>query len=308
MRGGRLFILLAWTNLVPPPAPVSLRAPAAATNLGDEAVRNGIATLLALAAAGISSAQTVTLTLNSSRAGQTVSPGTMIDWTISFTVSSGDNAGLALLACDITQDAANPATMDIPPATGVPAPMANFSRPAGIANPGESNPTTGYVGVQRGTPGAMNLLQVGGGQNTFGQALPPGTGIAESANVIGAVGQGGAEILAHGSFPAPSVEGTYVFTLANARANVVTTVNAPPELSPAVSAAVDTTLGSFSFTVGGGIPGDLDGDGDVDLTDLAVLLANFGTLTGATYEQGDIDGDGDVDLADLATLLANFGT
>ena len=55
------------------------------------------------------------------------------------------------------------------------------------------------------------------------------------------------------------------------------------------------------------IPGDLDGDGDVDLSDLAQLLAHYGTTSGATYEQGDIDGDGDVDLSDLAALLANYG-
>lgn len=54
-------------------------------------------------------------------------------------------------------------------------------------------------------------------------------------------------------------------------------------------------------------PGDLNGDGEVGLTDLATLLSNFGTPSGATAEMGDLDGDGDVDLSDLATLLANFG-
>ncbi|MBU0617227.1 MAG: hypothetical protein KKI02_05895, partial [Planctomycetes bacterium] len=57
-----------------------------------------------------------------------------------------------------------------------------------------------------------------------------------------------------------------------------------------------------------GCPGDLDGDGDVDLTDLAVLLGNYGMTSGATYEDGDLDGDGDVDLTDLAALLAVYGT
>ncbi len=53
--------------------------------------------------------------------------------------------------------------------------------------------------------------------------------------------------------------------------------------------------------------GDLDGDDDIDLSDLAQLLGNYG-LTGATYEDGDLDADGDVDLADLAALLAVYGT
>ena len=55
-------------------------------------------------------------------------------------------------------------------------------------------------------------------------------------------------------------------------------------------------------------PGDLDGDGDVDLTDLATLLSNYGMTSGATYEDGDLDGDEDVDLSDLAALLAVYGT
>ena len=54
--------------------------------------------------------------------------------------------------------------------------------------------------------------------------------------------------------------------------------------------------------------GDLDGDLDIDLSDLATLLANYGVTSGAVYEDGDIDEDGDVDLSDLASLLAVYGT
>ncbi len=55
-------------------------------------------------------------------------------------------------------------------------------------------------------------------------------------------------------------------------------------------------------------PGDIDHDGDVDLSDLAQLLGNYGMTSGATYEDGDLDGDGDVDLSDLAALLGVYGT
>jgi len=55
-------------------------------------------------------------------------------------------------------------------------------------------------------------------------------------------------------------------------------------------------------------PGDLDGDNDIDLSDLAQLLAYYGLTSGAAYEQGDLDEDGDVDLSDLAALLSVYGT
>jgi hypothetical protein len=49
------------------------------------------------------------------------------------------------------------------------------------------------------------------------------------------------------------------------------------------------------------VPGDLNGDGNVDLSDLGILLASFEIDGG-----GDLDGDGDTDLSDLGILLANF--
>jgi len=55
----------------------------------------------------------------------------------------------------------------------------------------------------------------------------------------------------------------------------------------------------------GSIPGDLDGDGDVDQGDLGILLADWGCAGGGCV--GDCDGDGDTDQADLGVLLANWG-
>lgn len=55
-------------------------------------------------------------------------------------------------------------------------------------------------------------------------------------------------------------------------------------------------------------PEDLNTDGQITIADLAQLLANYGTTSGANTEDGDIDGDGDVELNDLAALLAVYGT
>lgn len=51
-------------------------------------------------------------------------------------------------------------------------------------------------------------------------------------------------------------------------------------------------------------PGDASGDGEVDLADLNLVLANFGQST----SEGDTNGDGVVDLADLNTVLGAFGS
>lgn len=53
-----------------------------------------------------------------------------------------------------------------------------------------------------------------------------------------------------------------------------------------------------------GCPGDVNDDGLINLADLNIVLANFGTAG----EIGDATGDGLVNLADLNTVLAAFGT
>lgn len=74
-----------------------------------------------------------------------------------------------------------------------------------------------------------------------------------------------------------------------------------PDLSICCSELICVRINGGGST---GCPGDLNGDGVVDLSDLALLLSAFGTST----TTGDIDGDGDVDLTDLAILLSHFGT
>jgi hypothetical protein len=59
---------------------------------------------------------------------------------------------------------------------------------------------------------------------------------------------------------------------------------------------IDGTLGVTEM------PGDIDGDGDVDVEDLLLLLAAWGTAD----PDADIDGNGIVDVQDLLLLLASW--
>ncbi|MEQ8837234.1 MAG: hypothetical protein RID07_10565, partial [Lacipirellulaceae bacterium] len=73
---------------------------------------------------------------------------------------------------------------------------------------------------------------------------------------------------------------------------VMTHLNA---LIPSGSNTVAFSGGSIANT----FPADFDLDADVDADDLAIWQANYGTLTGASFEDGDADKDGDVDGTDF---------
>ncbi len=69
----------------------------------------------------------------------------------------------------------------------------------------------------------------------------------------------------------------------------------------------DTLNNAFEVLMGvAPCPGDLDGDNDVDFSDLNILLGNFGQA-GAGLA-GDLDNDNDVDFADLNALLSVYST
>jgi hypothetical protein len=49
---------------------------------------------------------------------------------------------------------------------------------------------------------------------------------------------------------------------------------------------------------------DINGDGQVNITDLSILLARYGS----TDPAADINGNGTVDITDLSILLAQYGS
>ncbi len=70
------------------------------------------------------------------------------------------------------------------------------------------------------------------------------------------------------------------------------------------SAAVPVTV---SNTPTGINPGDIDGNGTVDVFDLRVIGKNWG-LSGRNRSQGDLNGDGTVNIFDLRLVGKNWGT
>jgi hypothetical protein len=254
---------------------------------------------------------TVSLTLSSSSNGQTVSPGASIQWTVTATVSTGDNQGLALISVDLLQDDANPELLDLPQADSPPTEMLGFARPGGITNP------AGYGGTHVGTPGELDLAQIGGGQNTFGEAGPPGVG--QDVDVDTGVGQGlSGQVICTGSFNAPSAEGTYHFFIDNAVANVLETVQTRPLPSPVAPATVVIDVGTISFTVeetqccscfgdiallGGG--GCNDVRNVVDFTRLAASL--YAVEGDPNYNIcADLNGNGVVNVADFTLFTTVY--
>jgi hypothetical protein len=55
------------------------------------------------------------------------------------------------------------------------------------------------------------------------------------------------------------------------------------------------------------IPGDANGDGEVNATDAQALAANWGKASGASWAMGDFNADGAVNAADASILAANWG-
>ena len=83
----------------------------------------------------------------------------------------------------------------------------------------------------------------------------------------------------------------------------------PGILASSYRGSDDPAIGErfMGFRVASSRPGDANGDGQVDINDLTIVLSNFGQ-TGATWSQGEFTGSGTVDINDLTVVLANFGT
>jgi hypothetical protein len=80
---------------------------------------------------------------------------------------------------------------------------------------------------------------------------------------------------------------------------------ATPDTGNRTAPIVD--IGADEFLPIASCPGDFNGDGDVDSSDLAVFAADFGRTNCATGEPCEGDFDKDVDDGDLSIFAADFG-
>jgi hypothetical protein len=76
---------------------------------------------------------------------------------------------------------------------------------------------------------------------------------------------------------------------------------------PGETNSSDNTAVGGQLTVG--IPGDINGDGVVDIYDAIIFAAAYGSTPGNSNwnPNADINGDGIVDIYDAIILAANFG-
>jgi hypothetical protein len=85
------------------------------------------------------------------------------------------------------------------------------------------------------------------------------------------------------------------------------TLSAYAELAPGETNTSNNTLAGGTVYVG--IPGDVDGQGRVDMGDVVSILKAFGSTVGQpNYNPNcDIENTGKVDMSDVVIALRNFG-
>ena len=74
-------------------------------------------------------------------------------------------------------------------------------------------------------------------------------------------------------------------------------IDAAGNLSPKTTAVSVTTPPATT------VPGDINGDGTINILDLSILLSHYGI----NYAPADLNHDNTVNIFDLSILLGNYG-
>lgn len=266
------------------------------------------AAFTALATRGPALAGTVTVWLDTSGASATVQPGDVVRWDLRFQVSQGDNSGLALIAVDLVQSAENPDVVEVLADPNMPLALRALSAPEGISNVGPAG-NSRFRGTRVPVGCGSNLLQIGGAQNTTGWV---GFALGTSTNVETGIGQDPnsnvGELLMSGTIVAPATRGTYVVSLRDPIANVLDTDQPTPTRWHVSKAQVFVPPSGDAVTIVV-CPGDATGDGQIDISDLGIVLTAFGTNAGESgyNAAADLNRDGAVNISDLGIVIQNFG-
>lgn len=163
---------------------------------------------------------------------------------------------------------------------------------AGRVQPGMSAGVITVSGTYTQGAAAALDIEIGG----------PNPGDFDTLNVTGAATLAGELHVAKINGYNPGGGASFVVLTASSINGAFATLTGAPGFS------VSYTPTQVILTVSGStLSGDLDGDCDVDIIDLATQISHYGIVGSATYAMGDLDGDGDVDIQDLAAMLSNYG-
>ena len=142
-------------------------------------------------------------------------------------------------------------------------------------------------------PGTLFDFQLGG--------LTPGTG-HDQIQIDGPLALDGQLNLTLANGFRPTVGNVFSLITYDELGGVFSTTNLPGGFTWDVRYTANSVLLEVLSAL---LPGDANGDGEVDLADLNVLASNWGQSP-ATFATGDFNGDGTVGLADLNLLGKNW--
>lgn len=214
-----------------------------------------LAAALALCVATVANADTVELRIvtDGNASSANVGNDAVVNVYIQGRVVGGTTDGLALwganvsplgtLAFDLTDTSAF--------LLAAPVSMANFDRNLGLTNP--PGPVPADLGVKtgyKGTASGVELLQVGGGQNTIGNTDPPAFPVGA---VVDGVGIAGYEDFAVGTLTTPSSgTGTIIIECNTAFANLLSDFSAGSPYPVEAATSVDC-VGDLTINVAAGV-------------------------------------------------------